>query len=275
MFTPLFSQLQGSSLKDKTCGRSQRFPSESKTVVLCSPGHRRRDRTCVTSAASSRDSSSSSAWPAQTALPGQGKHWLCLHLPGVCCHMSRRGASFPGDGEPCSAAGCTGSSPCWRGAGKRVCRVLLGQPGLSSPSLLFICFVTKEKNLSEENPASFSSMQGAQRHSGHFVLCSLGCCGGCGPWSRKPRSGSSSDSPSLCGKCVQNGVLDPSTDWETQLSPHWVRESPELGAPVSSPAKRSLSSTPTPHIQLTSSAKFVFTLKYTPLALDLLHSGRD
>lgn len=152
MFTPLFSQLQGSSLKDKTCGRSQRFPSESKTVVLCSPGHRRRDRTCVTSAASSRDSSSSSAWPAQTALPGQGKHWLCLHLPGVCCHMSRRGASFPGDGEPCSAAGCTGSSPGWRGAGKRVCRVLLGQLGLSSPSLLFICFVTKEKNLSEETP---------------------------------------------------------------------------------------------------------------------------
>ncbi|XP_065504883.1 epidermal growth factor-like protein 7 isoform X2 [Caloenas nicobarica] len=61
----------GSSLKDKTCCRSQRFPPESETVVPCSPGHRGRDRTCITSAASSRDSSASSAWPAQTALPGQ------------------------------------------------------------------------------------------------------------------------------------------------------------------------------------------------------------
>ena len=62
---------------------------------------------------------------------------------------------------------------------------------------------------------------------------------------------------------------------QAQLSSRWVRGSPELGAPVSSPAKRSSSSTPAPQIQLTFYTKFIFTLKYSPLALNFLHSGRD
>lgn len=67
----------------------------------------------------------------------------------------------------------------------------------------------------------------------------------------------------------------PAQPGQAQLSSHWVRGSPELGVPVSSPAKRTSSSTPSPQIQLTFSTKFVFTLKYSPLALNLLHSGCD
>lgn len=37
MFTSLFSRLQGSSLKDETCGRSQRFPPESETCRAVQP----------------------------------------------------------------------------------------------------------------------------------------------------------------------------------------------------------------------------------------------
>jgi len=61
----------------------------------------------------------------------------------------------------------------------------------------------------------------------------------------------------------------PAQPGQAELSSRWVRVRPELRAPVSSPAKRSSSSMPAPQTQLTFSTEFVFTFKYSPLALNL------
>lgn len=211
-------------------------------------------------------------------MPGQGKHQFCLHLPGVHCRMSQRGASSLGDGEPRSTAAARAARRAGEELGKGFAESSWGSRGSAALRCCLFVLSLKKKILSEETPQPHLVPCRVHEDTLDFLSCALWDAAVAairGPWSCKPRSDSSSDPPSLCGKCVQHGVLDPSTHWEMQLSPCWVRGSPGLSAPVSSPARRSLSSTPAPHIQLAFSTKFVFTLKYSPLALNLLHSGCD
>lgn len=83
-----FALFQGSPLKREPCSRSQRFPPRSdpgpcRTAQQAAGG----DRTCPDSAASSRDSPSSSARPARRVLPGQGKLlYVCISQN---CHEHR------------------------------------------------------------------------------------------------------------------------------------------------------------------------------------------
>lgn len=154
MVTLLFSWFQGSPLKGKTCGRSQHFPPKSETP------------SCLTAqgAAGGTGHAPHQLPPLGTPLhPRCDQHgrlcpgrvsplFVCIsQVCAVACHSNLH--SLPVMKSPVQPDGCTciGSSLGWRGGGKRLSRVLLGQLGLGSPSLVF-ALLLKRKSLSEKMP---------------------------------------------------------------------------------------------------------------------------
>lgn len=88
-----------------------------------------------------------------------------------------------------------------------------------------------------------------------------------------PGSSSPSNSPSLFLELGLTRALHPSQHHLNNhvSAPCWAKGCLALSTPVPSPPKGARAQ----QIQLIFSTKFVFTLKYSPLALNLSHSGRD